>query len=57
MAQREVTLSGTSVGVDISTLDIYHTSQIPANFITGVTRNQLINGITFLDDDSNSVYI
>jgi len=50
MAQREVTLSGTSVGVDISTLDIYHTSQIPANFITGVTRNQLINGITFLDD-------
>lgn len=58
MANRQVTLTGTTVGTSISVLSIYHTSVSGGNLIaSGVTRNELLSGYTFVDDDSHSVYI
>ena len=58
MANRQVTLTGTTVGTSISVLNIYHTSVSGGNLIaSGVTRNELLSGYTFVDDDSHNVYI
>ena len=58
MANRQVTLTGTTVGTNISVLSIYHTSVSGGNLIaSGVTRNELLSGYTFVDDDSHNVYI
>ena len=58
MANRQVTLTGTTVGTSISVLNIYHTSVSGGNLIaSGVTRNELLSGYTFVDDDSHNVYV
>ena len=58
MADRYVTLTGTTIGTDISTVDIYHSSVTPSNLIvSGVTRAALLTGYTFLDDSSHDIYI
>ena len=56
MADRYVTLTGTTIGTDISTVDIYHSSVTPSNLVvSGVTREQLLTGYTFLDDASHNI--
>ena len=58
MADRYVTLTGTTVGTDISTVDIYYSSITPSNLIvSGVTRSELLTGYTFLDDVTHDIYI
>ena len=58
MANRTVTLTGTTVGTTILTVDIYHTSVDGANLIAaGVTRAQLLAGYLFVDDDTHTTYI
>lgn len=58
MALRQITLSGITVGLDISTVDIYHTSVSPPNLIaSGVTKSQLLSGYSFYDDDTHNTYV
>ena len=58
MAQREITLTGTNIGYDISYVDIYHDSVSPSNLVvSGVTRYELETGYSFYDDDSHDTYI
>lgn len=58
MALRQITLSGLTVGLDISTVDIYHTSVSPSNLISsGVTKSQLLSGFSFYDDDTHNSYV
>ncbi len=59
MPNRLVTITATTVGGGINTVDIYHTSNASvSNLITqSITPTQLTNGFTFSDDDSHTVYI
>ena len=58
MANRTVTLTGTNVGADVATVDIYHTSAIAGNIIANnVTKAQLVAGYSFVDDDAHTTYI
>ena len=59
MPNRLVTITATTVGGGINTVDIYHTSNATvSNLITqSITPTQLTNGFTFSDDDSHTVYI
>lgn len=48
MALRTITLTGTTIGSDISTVDIYGTSVTPGNLITSsITSQSLADGFTF----------
>ena len=48
MADRYVTLTATTIGTDISEVDIYYSSITPSNLIaSGVTRAQISTGYTF----------
>ncbi len=58
MANRTVTLTGTTVGTSITTVDIYHTTVDAVNLVvSGVTREDLIAGYSFVDDDTHNIYI
>tara|TARA_R110001592_G_scaffold11295_1_gene56150 strand:+ start:609 stop:2162 length:1554 start_codon:yes stop_codon:yes gene_type:complete len=58
MANRTVTLTGITVGTSITVVSIYHTSVNAINLIaSGVSKSDLINGYSFIDDDSRNVYI
>jgi len=57
MANRTVTLTGLTVGTNISVINIYHTSIDAGNLIATVTRQQLIDGYSFVDVDTHNVYI
>jgi len=58
MANRTVTLTGLTVGTSITVVSIYHTSVDAGNIIaSGVSKIDLINGYSFIDDDSRNVYI
>ena len=57
MANRTVTLTGLTVGASISVINIYHTSIDAGNLIATVTRQQLIDGYSFVDVDTHNVYI
>ena len=58
MANRTVTLTGLTVGTSITVVSIYHTSVDAGNIIaSGVSKIDLINGYSFIDDDSHNVYI
>ena len=58
MADRTVTLTGTTVGTSITTVDIYHTTVGAVNLVvSGVTREDLIAGYSFVDDDTHNIYI
>ena len=58
MANRTVTLTGTTVGTSITTVDIYHTTVDAVNLVvSGVTRADLIAGYSFVDDDTHNIYI
>ena len=57
MANRQVTLTGTTVGTSITTVSIYHTSVNVNNLIaSGVTRSELISGYVFNDDETHTTY-
>lgn len=58
MPNRLVTITATTVGGGINSVDIYHTSVSVANLITqSITPAQLLAGFEFSDDDSHTVYI
>lgn len=53
MALRTITLTGTTIGSDISTVDIYGTSVTPGNLITSsITSQSLADGFTFQADET-----
>ena len=59
MPNRLVTITATTIGGGINTVDIYHTSNAStSNLITqSITPTQLQSGFTFSDDDTHTVYI
>lgn len=58
MALRNVTLTGTTIGSGISTVDIYHSYVDPNNLIaSGVTSNDLASGYSFQDQDYRWKYV
>jgi len=58
MANRELKIQGTKVGLDVNELSIYRTSIDPTNLLAAISKKQFINdGYTFTDDDTVGVYM